>query len=130
MYCVDRLEINKYYYIKPRYYLKVDYDGVIHVLFEGESLHLNVIEFFDFRKKNRISENSNFPSINKEKEISVKDLENEGKKLEDLPLNAYLDFEVDKLKEVLKRLEELEDFEKCAKLRDIINFKEEGYGED
>lgn len=106
------------YEVWPGYYLKITPDGVIRILYKKQPIVLDVEDYF--RRLTNI--NNLIDNMNKSPEITVQKQEIDKTKL---TATEYIKMSIKELEEVLKELEDKEDYEKCKGILELINYKKE-----
>lgn len=117
---VERIEINKMYEVWPGYYFKVNPDGIIRIMYKKTPIVFDVEDFW--RRIKNIQELA-------EKAVSIdpdsyKLVAPPEKDITNLLAGDYLLMSIKELKEVLVALEEKEMYEKCAKIKQLIDYKQ------
>ncbi len=114
---MENLKIDSFYRIADEFYLKVDKDGMIHISYYNDLFILNVKEHLE-----SLMEKNTEMYIPYLKDIIDKGMSNFTND-PGLPKNYYLEFNVETLKEILNKAIEHEDYERCDKIKKVIDFK-------
>ena len=114
---MENIKIDTFYKVADDFFLKIDDEGIIHISYHNDIFLINIKEFLDATLQ---QDNSFYlPHLN---EIVEKGLDNFTEDPE-LPKNYYLEFSIETLREILKKSMQMEDYDRCDKIKKVIDFK-------